>query len=437
MNSTALTRPLGALAVLLGVLCVGLPPATAAEEARPGEIVARLAAPAGLADVLQTFQLTLLQQLGPRPIFLLRAADAEATVAALRTDRRILYAEPNFVVFEPEGRRRAVWAIGEKDQYRQQWAPDAINLEEALTFSTGYGVKVAVIDSGVDMQHADLAPRLLPGFDFVDNDSDPSEQGSRADPVFGHGTHVAGLIALTAPGATIMPLRVLDANGEGSIWSVAEALLHAVDPDGDPRTPDHAQVVNLSVGTRSPTALLRNVSRIVACRLDDDDDDDNDNDNDNDHDGDDGDGSIDSERCAWQSGSIVIAAAGNDGSASASIFPAAEDSDILLSVTASTPEGALAEFANYGSWVDVAAPGEGITSTVPGGGYGTWSGTSMAAPIAAGIAALMVQSEPGLKPQEVIKRMVERSVPLCGAGPVRVDAAGAVFDRELPGPQCR
>ena len=290
----------------------------------------------------------------------------------------MLLAEPNVVNSSPEARRNAVWAIGNPQAYAAQWAPAALRLAEAHRLSTGAGVRVAVLDTGVDRDHPALAGRLLPGFDFVDYDDDPSEEGSEADVAFGHGTHVAGLVALVAPDAMIMPLRVLDADGQGNAWVLAEALLYAVDPDGDPTTDDGAHVINLSLGTTTRTRIFDAVVELATCSAVFD--------NDLADPGYD----ADAERCSQMRGVVIVAAAGNDGSNAVREYPAAETSTHgLAAVGASAANARRASFSNYGSWVRFAAPGDGITSSVPGGGYGTWSGTSMAAPLFAGTAALL------------------------------------------------
>src|SRR5205085_8027847 len=124
-----------------------------------------------------------------------------------------LIAEGNAVHGTPEARKNAVWAIGSAQAFAQQWAPTALRIAEAQRFSTGAGIRIAVLDTGVDATHPLLAGHLLPGYDFVDDDADPSEEGTVGDAGFGHGTHVAGLIAMVAPSVQIMPLRVLDKNG--------------------------------------------------------------------------------------------------------------------------------------------------------------------------------------------------------------------------------
>lgn len=125
------------------------------------------------------------------------------------------WAEPNFLGQAPEGVQKVSWAKGgSAGEYAGQWAVDKIRLPEAHAFTRGAGVTVAVLDTGVEGTHPALSGRLVPGFDFVDMDSDPSEVGTHPENVvFGHGTHVAGLVALAAPDARIMPVRVLDRMG--------------------------------------------------------------------------------------------------------------------------------------------------------------------------------------------------------------------------------
>ena len=123
-------------------------------------------------------------------------------------------------------------------------------------------------------------------------DADPSEVGTAGDDVtYGHGTHVAGLVALAAPAARILPVRVLDRDGVGNIWVLAEALAYAVNPDGDDDTADGAHIINLSLSTLRKTNLLDEVVRDVICDDDDLDGDDGDGEG-GDGDGDDPDGAL-------------------------------------------------------------------------------------------------------------------------------------------------
>jgi subtilisin family serine protease len=230
---------------------------------------------------------------------------------------------------------------------------------------------------------------------------------------------VAGLIALTAPSARIMPLRVLDANGQGNAWVLAEAMLYAVDPDRNPATNDGVHVINMSLGSTSRTHILDTIAKLAACDivpviidpLDDLADP-----------GYNGDRS----RCNAFSGAVIVAAAGNDASPDIREYPAAEGAYGLIAVTASSANKRLSAFSNYGSWVHIAAPGEGITSSIPGGGYRTWSGTSMASPLAAGTVALVRALNPAMNPKDVARRVIRISANLCGTNLRQIDAAAAL-----------
>src|ERR671929_154387 len=157
---------------------------------------------------------------------------------------------------------------GGAGQYAGQWAPTTLRLKEAHKVTRGAGMIVAVLDTGVDRRHPALAGRLLRGRDFVDDDDDPSEvlpppcpgstDRAKCGP-YGHGTHVAGLVALAAPEARIMPLRVLDPQGVGNMWVIAEAVRYALDPDGDPASDDGADVINMSLATFHDSNLLRTI----------------------------------------------------------------------------------------------------------------------------------------------------------------------------------
>lgn len=231
-------------------------------------------------------------------------------------------------------------------RYGEQWALPVVGLPAAWDNLPATSVTVAVIDSGVCMNHPDLQGRILPGFDFVDNDADPTD-------VYGHGCGVAGVIAANgnngqgiagvAPNVQIMPLRVLDESGLGSYSRIANAIVYAVD--------NGAQIINLSLAGPTSSAILE---AAVAY--------------------------------AVESNVIVIAAAGNFAQPRA-YYPAAYPSVIAVGsvdpVTLSR-----SSFSNYGADVDVWAPGRDILTTNMIGDYEFVSGTSFAAPIVAGITAL-------------------------------------------------
>ena len=406
--------------------------AQAADAEVAGEILVKLRSTGALAPLLTRHDLTLLAGFGPRPMYRLKVtgnANVHDKIDALKAEIDVLIAEPNVVHQSPEARKNHAWAIGTESEYKAQWAPAAMRLAEAQALSNGAGVRVAVLDTGVDRKHPALKGKLTKGYDFVDGDTDPSEEGSKADAAFGHGTHVAGLVALVAPGAKIMPLRVLDPAGKGDAWVIAQAILYAVDPDGDPATNDGAKVVNLSLGSTSRTEMLDAVAKLSACSIPAVDTPTEDY-SDPGYNG-------DKARCQAFNGTVIVAAAGNDGSKKVKEYPAAEGAYGLFAVTASTENRTLASFANYGSWVDVAAPGEGITSSVPAGGYGVWSGTSMAAPLAAGTAALVRSLKPKMKAVDVARRVVRASAALCGGAKQRVvDAAAALTNVVPPDAPC-
>jgi subtilisin family serine protease len=216
---------------------------------------------------------------------------------------------------------------------------------------------VGILDTGIDAGHPDLAAVRVT-YDHT---------GTRAEDIVGHGTHVAGIVKLVAPEARIMPLRVLDREGYGTVFHVAEAIAYA-DIKG-------ADVINLSLGTPSWSRLVREkVNGAIA------------------------------------GGAVVVAAAGNYDSTlpqypASNLLPAARDNDGLLAVTSVSPAEKKSDFANYGTWVDIAAPGEEILSTYPVNKYAYWTGTSMATPFVAGEAALIHTDAASLGPARIEKRI--------------------------------
>ncbi len=355
------------------------------------EVLVKLTDPTALPIISAALQLTLIDQLEGRPIYRLRLANPLASLqnvlAALMANPLVVYAEPNYLGEEPEGIARSSWSSGDDENgYASQWAPDTIRLPEAHTISRGAGITVAVLDTGADLDHPALAGRLVQGIDFVDGDLDPSEEGVYGqDIAFGHGTHVAGLIALAAPDAKIMPLRILRPDGRGNSWLLAQAIRYAATSG--------ARVINISYSVHKRSLLLEDVLGEVMSAV---------------------------------PGAVVAAAAGNSGPSTAPEYPAAEGVPGLIAVAASTRSDRLADFSTRGSWVDLAAPGDRIVSSVPDNTYGTWSGTSMAAPLVAGTAALVRAAQPNLKPAEVAQHIIVTSATIHGSVPHRIDAAAAV-----------
>src|SRR5947209_520610 len=204
-----------------------------------------------------------------------------------------------------------------------------------------------------------------------------------------------------------MPLRVLDSQGVGNNWVLLEALRYALDPDGDPSTDDGAHVINMSLASVHKSGILRQIIG-EAC-------------------GDKGIESEDPTPVAPPAHPAVVAVAAGNQSSTLSMYPAAENAKGEISVGASSQSDALSAFSERG-WPTVMAPGEGIVSSVPGGGTGTWAGTSMASPLVAGEAALVRASSPGLSPEDVVKRIHDTGVRPQPQQLIdrRVDAAAAV-----------
>lgn len=270
-----------------------------------------------------------------------------------------------------------------------QWGMAAVGAERAWAFTRGSGVTVAVVDSGVDASHPDLAGRVLPQVNML-NDR------LTGDP-YGHGTHVAGIVAASLDGvgvagianqARIRPVRVLDATGAGDAATIAAGILSAVRSG--------ATVVNLSLGGVSR-------SRVIASAV----------------------------TYATSRGVTVVAAAGNLYQVgNPVVYPAALPK--VIGVSAIDPSGRSSAFAETGSYVDLVAPGESIVSTVPGGGYLAGEGTSAAAPFVSAAAALMKAANPRLTPARIEAiltatarddRARDGRDKVFGAGLLQVDAA--------------
>lgn len=282
----------------------------------------------------------------------LTAAQASEAAGAWEELPQVEYVEPNY--------RYAIaqappW--GQDPGAAQAWGILAVGAPRLWPLTQGEGGLVAVLDTGVD-PHPDLAGALAPGVDLVEGG-----EGWR-DP-HGHGTHVAGIIAAragnglgvagVAPGAMLLPVRVLDAEGKGTNATIAKGIQEAVQRG--------AKVINLSLGGAEASETLRRA--IVA---------------------------------AQSAGVVVVAASGNEGVTTA-FYPAAFEG--VIAVGAHDLNRQRAAFSNHGSYLRLSAPGVAIGSLAPGGGLRTLSGTSMAAPHVAGTIALLRTRFPSLTARQL------------------------------------
>lgn len=354
-------------------------------------------------------------------------------LASYRDDPNVLYAEPNYYVHvaatPDDSRFDEMWGLENTGQTGGTQDAD-IDMSQAWDVTTGSSdVVVAVIDTGIDYNHPDLAQNIwvndneipndgidndnngyvddVVGYDFINGDPDPMDDQ-------GHGTHVAGTIGAAGNNGVgvsginwdvqLMGLKFLGADGSGTTADAIEAIYYALDNGAD--------VINASWGGDPYSQALYDA---IAATADAD--------------------------------QIFVAAAGNgdifglgiDNDA-APFYPSGYDVENIIAVAATDHNDVLATFSNYGATtVDVAAPGVNILSTTMGSGYGTNSGTSMAAPHVAGVAAMVRGLHPSWIATQVIDKILSTAEPLPGLQGVlatggRLNAAAAVDNPEPPPP---
>lgn len=273
-----------------------------------------------------------------------------------------------------------------------EWHLSKIGATTAWDTTQGAGVTIAILDSGVDASHPDLAPNLVPGYNVYGSNTDTSD-------VCGHGTAVAGSaaartnngigVAGVAGQAKIMPIRVayVDAASGGCYAytsTIASGITYAADHG--------ARIANVSYGPLAGSATIQSAAQYMQSK-----------------------------------GGLVFVSAGNNG-VDENITP----TTTLIAVSATDSNDAKASWSSYGSFVSIAAPGVGIWTTSKGGIYQGWNGTSFASPVAAGVAALMMAAAPSLDGAQIEEAMFASAVPLGAAGrdPLygygRVDAAAGI-----------
>ncbi len=273
------------------------------------------------------------------------------------------YAEPNY--------EYNIYNVPNDPRFSSQWSLNQnndcdIDAPEAWDIETGSSeVVVAVVDTGVDYNHPDLAANCISGYDFINNDDDPMDDHN-------HGTHCAGIIGAIGNNnlgisgvswdVSIMPVKCLSASGSGSSQTVSQAINYAANNGAD--------VISMSLGG--------GYSQVMEDAVD----------------------------YAYSKDVVIVAAAGNSDT-NAKHYPAGFDK--VIAVAATDQNDDRAHFSNYGNWVDLAAPGVSILSTLRNDNYGSYSGTSMACPHVSGLAALILTKDPTLPNNEVKTILVENT----------------------------
>ncbi len=292
----------------------------------------------------------------------------------------VRYAEPNYAVTAQD-------TLPNDPAFPQQYALANIRAPQAWDVTTGSSmVTIAIIDSGVDLSHSEIAPKLLLGRDFVNDDDFPQDDN-------GHGTHVAGIAASSSNnglgmagvswGARILPIKVLDASNSGSYADVAAGIVWAVDQG--------AQIINLSLGGIDPSQTLEDAIDYAASR-----------------------------------GVALVAAAGN--TSGDILYPARYPAVIAVANTNAANQRVSS--SGFGPAIDLAAPGASIYSLAIGGGYRYLGGTSMSAPHVSGALALLL-SMPGVSTGQARAHLEASALDLdppgwdifTGSGLIQLDAA--------------
>jgi subtilisin family serine protease len=288
------------------------------------------------------------------------------TIAAISVCPGVRYAEPNYLASIAD-------TIPSDPKLSLQYGLVNIRAPQGWDYSTGSAaVTIAIIDSGVALTHPDLAAKIVPGYDFVNLDDTPQDDN-------GHGTRVAGIAAASGDngvgvagvswGARIMPIKVLDSVGGGFLADVADGIIWATDHG--------AQVINLSLGSTSSSTALQ-----------------------------------DAVNYAYGQGVVLVAAAGNAGINSI-LYPARYPN--VIAVGAVDGANNHAGFSNFGSDLDLTAPGVFIYSTTIGG-YGYESGTSLAVPFVSGLAAILCGIPGNCSPALITSEMQSSALDLGAAG---------------------
>jgi subtilisin family serine protease len=362
------------------------------------QVAVKLRQGVAINTILSRYDASLLGTISETNLYFLRlpaGQTANQVLPTLAADPDLFYAEPNYyaegkpgagvIIFHGHGTLTPAPPGG-----GDQWAWIKTRLADAQKISTGQGIIVAVLDTGLAPDHPLLNSSLTAGYDFVgmtnniyDTGNNLDDDGdSLMDEDVGHGTHVSGIIVTAAPGVQIMPIRVLNSDGVGTYWEVAAGIRYAVDHG--------ARIINMSLSAPRLTPSLADALNYAKSR-----------------------------------GVLVVSAAGVGAGPN---YPAGHpDRTTVLGVGATDQNDSIAWFSGgQTSDTDVYAPGVDIYSAFPYNSYGLGSGTSMAAPMVAGEAALLMSRYPGWSLSQVTQRILDKVDPVSGAAAGRIDLADAV-----------
>ena len=323
---------------LIGGLCAS----ALAQGTVPGHVLVRLSDDTGVGSLGDDYGATIENELLDRKLYLFQvpnAADEDAFITKLGSNANVLYAEKEPAVELPEV-HGAPYALSfdagpRAKGYLNQHAYIQAHIGNAHKLSLGTGITIAVLDTGVNTKHPALLRHCLTGQNCLQPALPPAELADGTTNIArGHGTMIAGIISKIAPGAKIMPVRVLSADGKGGLMAVLTGLHYAVTHG--------AKIIPMSFGSDQPSEALQDALGEIQ-----------------------------------DAGIVVVASAGNGGTNLAH-YPAAWPG--ILGVASLDPNNVKSPFSNFGTYISISAPGRNIRSTFWTGGYATWSGTSFAAP---------------------------------------------------------
>ncbi len=361
------SRPVWTLiATIVGLMLV-CASAAFADDIVPGHVLVRVLPGTDINALAASFGSTVQDQVLGIDIYSLATPNGtteDAFAAQIGADLRVVYAEVDRFLASPEVEGEPFHLPFDRSPKPQTYAASAtylqINVGKTISLfrsgqgrplATGHGMIVAVLDTGVDFMHPDLRRNLMPGFNMLAPGQLPSDiADGTTNAEFGHGTMIAGIIVRLAPLVRILPVRVINGDGKGTLLDLAKGIGYAIS--------QHANVINISLSCSVTSSVLRET-------LD----------------------------ASEASGMLIVSAAGNLNTSQVNP-PAAHNGSVA--VAAVEEDNRKSPYSNYGNFVRVVAPGSNIRSTYPGGQYATWSGTSFAAPFVAAQAALMLSARPTL-----------------------------------------